>query len=139
MATELYINQCIDRILQKNPLYTKDAYRFIYDGVNFAHTKICQRENSKVRDVQAPELCSLLAEYIQGELGPMALHLLHEWGIYQTNDFGEIIFFMVEERLLSASADDNRSDFDNHFDFEDVFVKPFKPSFRDVDVPMIEF
>ena len=57
----------------------------------------------------------------------MALVVLGEWGIHRCEDFGEIVFNMVEYELLAKTDKDSRDDFKGGYDFEDVFQKPFLP------------
>ena len=47
----------------------------------------------------------------------MAMTLLEEWGIRTCQDVGEIVFTMVEHKLLKKTDKDSRADFENgHFD-----------------------
>ena len=58
----------------------------------------------------------------------MTLTVLEEWGIKCCEDFGEIVFNMVENKLLAKTEQDSREDFRNGYDFHDAFRKPFLPS-----------
>ena len=51
-----------------------------------------------------------------------------EWGIHTCQDFGEIVFDMVEIGLLAKTDNDSRTDFAAGYDFFDAFRKPFLPS-----------
>ena len=42
-------------------------------------------------------------------------------------DFGEIVFNMVEIGLLAKTENDSREDFRDGYSFEDAFRKPFLP------------
>jgi uncharacterized repeat protein (TIGR04138 family) len=53
--------------------------------------------------------------------------VLEEWGIHNCRDFGDIVFNMVESGLLSKTETDSRDDFQNGYDFNDAFRKPFWP------------
>jgi uncharacterized repeat protein (TIGR04138 family) len=57
--------------------------------------------------------------------GPMARTVLAHWGIHRTEDFGDIVFNMVEVGLLSKTETDRREDFANAYDFEDVFERQY--------------
>jgi uncharacterized repeat protein (TIGR04138 family) len=59
----------------------------------------------------------------------MAKVVFRHWGITVTNDFGEIVFNMIEAVLMSRSEQDNRSDFDNVYDF-DIALDVFRVSNR---------
>ena len=53
--------------------------------------------------------------------GPLARLVLERWGLYRTEDFGEIVFGLVECRLLNKQESDRKSDFRNGFNFREAF------------------
>jgi uncharacterized repeat protein (TIGR04138 family) len=58
----------------------------------------------------------------------MAITLLNEWGIGKCQDFGEVVFNMVESGLLAKTEKDTREDFKQGYDFTNAFRKPFWPT-----------
>jgi uncharacterized repeat protein (TIGR04138 family) len=54
--------------------------------------------------------------------------VLQEWGVRQCEDFGEIVFNMVEGGVLSKTSKDSREDFKGGYDFESTFRVPFLPA-----------
>ena len=58
----------------------------------------------------------------------MAIDLLNEWGIQKCEDWGEIVFTMVEYSLLKTSEKDSRDDFKGGYDFFEAFRQPFLPA-----------
>jgi uncharacterized repeat protein (TIGR04138 family) len=50
-----------------------------------------------------------------------------EWGIHATEDFGEIVFNLVDAGRLGKTETDSRDDFKQVYSFNEVFVKPFEP------------
>ena len=62
------------------------------------------------------------------QYGPMALTVFSEWGIRNCEDFGEIVFNMVENSLLAKTKKDSRDDFKGGYDFFEAFRRPFLPS-----------
>lgn len=57
----------------------------------------------------------------------MSLTVLTEWGITRCEDFGEIVFNMVEHKLLSKTDEDSREDFRSIYTFKEAFERPFRP------------
>ena len=55
--------------------------------------------------------------------GFLARTVFAEWGIYQTADFGEIVFNLVEVGHLSKQETDSKEDFGDVFDFEEAFER----------------
>ena len=49
-----------------------------------------------------------------------------------TEDFGDIVFNLVEAGLLSRSEHDTREDFRGVYDFNDAFERDFRRSLDDV-------
>ena len=47
--------------------------------------------------------------------------MLH-WGISKTQDFGEIVYNMIEKKLLSKSDEDYLADFNSVYDFNLAFA-----------------
>jgi len=56
--------------------------------------------------------------------------VLERWNVYRTEDFGEIVFSLVEHRLLNKQETDRKSDFRNGFNFREAFDKAWRPSPR---------
>ena len=57
----------------------------------------------------------------------MAATVFKEWGITKTEDFGKIVFLLVESGKLGKTEDDKVEDFADGYDFEKAFVAPFLP------------
>ena len=124
-------NQGFDEVLESmvalDPRYHRDAYLFVREGLDYTQQQICKQETGSPRHVGGQELLGGLRAYGREQFGPMTLMVLTEWGIYCCEDFGEIVFNMVESRLLAKTDDDCREDFRGGYDFLDAFRKPFLP------------
>jgi uncharacterized repeat protein (TIGR04138 family) len=46
---------------------------------------------------------------------------LNAWGIFKCEDFGEIVFNFIDAGLMTKSAEDDKKDFQNGFDFDTAF------------------
>jgi uncharacterized repeat protein (TIGR04138 family) len=62
--------------------------------------------------------------------GSMAKVVFEHWGVAATIDFGNIVINMVNENLLSKTPDDKLEDFENVYDFDEVFVKQYTPALK---------
>jgi uncharacterized repeat protein (TIGR04138 family) len=58
----------------------------------------------------------------------MAFTLFEEWGVHKTEDFGEIVFNMIQAQALRKTEEDKIEDFAGVFDFHEAFVAPFLPA-----------
>jgi uncharacterized repeat protein (TIGR04138 family) len=112
----------LEGILARDPRYTVEAYAFVRAGLDFT-----VRSLKKPRHVSGQELLEGIRQFSIEEFGPMTKTVLNGWGIKRTEDVGEIVFNMVETGLLGKTAEDNRDDFADGYDFEEAFRKPFKP------------
>jgi uncharacterized repeat protein (TIGR04138 family) len=72
------------------------------------------------------------------EFGPIAGTVLKTWGVTRTEDFGEIVFNLVNRGLLGKTDEDRKEDFSNGYDFRTAFVTPFLPARARVAAPVLE-
>ena len=110
--------------------YHRDAYAFLKEALEYTQRTLKRPVGEKTRHITGQELLEGIREYALKEYGPMALTVLSEWGIRRSEDFGEIVFNMVEHGILSKTENDSRKDFQDGYDFEKAFRTPFKPSNR---------
>jgi uncharacterized repeat protein (TIGR04138 family) len=82
------------------------------------------------RHVSGQELTDGMRQYALETYGPMAKLLLNEWGIHSTEDFGEIVFNLVENNLLAKTENDTREDFAGGYDFDEAFTAQYEPKAR---------
>ena len=59
------------------------------------------------------------------EFGLMARVVFRLWGIEQTDDFGEIIFNLIDAKLLSKTESDSRADFHDVFDLDRALTEGY--------------
>lgn len=114
----------LTRILEKDPRYKKEAYFFVLEALDYSRKKF------KVeRHVTGRQLLEGIKELALNRFGPMAKLVFEYWGVRETIDFGNIVFNMVEEKILSKTEEDKIEDFKDVYNFEEVFVANYKPRF----------
>ena len=121
--------EAIEQIAAQDLRYNREAYFFLREALD--HTQKMTGKlpkKNEVRHVSGQELLGGIREYALHQFGPMTSTVLEEWGIKCCEDFGEIVFNMVENKLLAKTEQDSREDFRNGYDFHDAFRKPFLPS-----------
>lgn len=124
---ELNFDEVVERIVERDSRYSVEAYGLLREALDFTQQQIHKKSRGKVRHVSGHELLDGIREYVLQQYGPMSITVLGEWGIRNTTDIGEIVFNMVESRLLAKTEEDSRADFENGYTFEDAFRKPFLP------------
>jgi len=127
--------EALELILAKEARYGREAYLFLREALDYTQKGLVKANKGKVRHVSGQELLAGIRAYALSQYGPMTLTLLHEWGVKQCSDFGEIVFTLVEHGVLSKTETDSRADFQSGYDFEDAFRKPFIPSNRSAPAP----
>lgn len=126
--SELDFKEVIRGICSKDPRYPVEAYAFLRDALDFTTKSMEKPAGSKKKHVTGGELLEGIREYALQELGPMASTVFKTWGIKRTEDFGEIVFNLVESGVLGKTDTDKREDFANGYDFFNTFAKPFIPA-----------
>jgi uncharacterized repeat protein (TIGR04138 family) len=76
--------------------------------------------------VGGKDLCWGLRDLAIERWGLMAPAVLHQWGIKSTQDFGRMVFSLVEQGLLQKQPHDQLSDFANVFDFAEAFERTYR-------------
>ncbi|MBO7223575.1 MAG: hypothetical protein J6V70_05535, partial [Kiritimatiellae bacterium] len=59
--------------------------------------------------------------------GHLAYHVLTTWGITKTDDFGIIVYALINEGVFGKTAEDKQSDFDNVYDLKEKLYNPMFP------------
>jgi uncharacterized repeat protein (TIGR04138 family) len=128
--------EILEQILAKDARYHRDAYLFLRDALDHTRKmlekeqkaeKPSKRAAQQEKHVTGQELLAGIRELAQEMFGPMAMTVFEEWGIRNCQDFGEMVFIMVENRLLKKTDKDTRADFENGYDFHETFRKPYLP------------
>lgn len=124
----LNFDEVLERIIAHDPRYHREAYLFLREGLDHAQKQISKTNKDEIRHITGQELLAGLREYGLSQFGPMTATVLNEWGVHRCEDFGEIVFNLVEHGLLSKTEKDTRDDFKGGYDFNAAFRKPFLPS-----------
>ena len=75
--------------------------------------------------INASDLLESHRELALREFGPMALDVFRHWGVETSRDIGRIVFDLVGGGLLSKTEDDKPEDFEEGYDFHEVFVERY--------------
>lgn len=111
----------IDLICEKDPRYKSDAYEFLMEALAFT-----QRKFKRSKHVSGEELLEGIKKLLIQKFGPLTLLVLNHWGITRTEDFGNIVFNLVDNKVLSKDSEDNIDSFQNGYDFTEVFDRGYR-------------
>ncbi|MCE9620082.1 MAG: hypothetical protein K8R92_09230 [Planctomycetes bacterium] len=102
--------------------YPPVAYRFVREGLSRTVEVIHSQESTEAdRHVSGQQLCMGLREYAIERYGLLAPVVLRSWHVHRTDDFGRIVFAMIDAGLLSKTPQDSFDDFRGVFDFSEAF------------------
>ena len=108
-------------------LVTEGLNRFWFERMSGHRVGQChQKKFKKEKHVTGPELLQGIKQVLMQKFGPLARTVLNHWGIKQTDDFGNIVFNLVEFRILSKNEQDHYDSFKNAYDFEVVFDQGYR-------------
>lgn len=116
------------KIQAKDPRFQSDAYHFVREALDHTQKAIVKENKGKMRHVSGQELLSGIREFALAQFGPMTITVLEEWGVHTCQDFGDIVFNMVETGWLAKTEQDTRADFHDGYDFIEAFRHPFLPT-----------
>ena len=140
-------DEALDHITQIDLRYHRDAYLFVREALDHTQKLVSksgkgesrqageEEAEPKVRHVSGQELLGGIRAYALDQFGPMTLTVLNEWGVNRCEDFGEIVFNMVENHLLAKTKKDSREDFKGGYSFIEAFQQPFLPKERQPVAP----
>jgi uncharacterized repeat protein (TIGR04138 family) len=98
---DVTFEEAVALIRAKDPRYQADAYVFVREALDQTQQSIGKETRAHV---SGQELLEGIRAYALQRYGPMAMLLLEEWGIHSCEDFGEIVFNMIESGASQAFA-----------------------------------
>jgi uncharacterized repeat protein (TIGR04138 family) len=119
----------LQEITRKDPRYTLQAYRFIFEALDFTVKNLGKNLSStheEERHVSGQQLLEGIRSYALNQMGYMAPTIFELCGIVRDEDFGEIVFNLVESGLMGKTDSDSRQDFKGNCDFKSFFEDNFR-------------
>jgi uncharacterized repeat protein (TIGR04138 family) len=131
--------EAVEAICEKDRSYDPEAYAFLRDALNFTIKLQKKDKRAGSRHVSGQELVEGIRQYALREFGPMVVTVFSYWGVAKTDDFGQMVFNLIEAGVFGKTDTDSREDFKNGYSFHDAFVLPFQPEKADApDAPAAE-
>ena len=119
-----YFNPKLSDVVKNDPRYAYEAYDFIFHAIQ--HTqRVMGREMpregeavQKRHHVSGAELLEGVRQLALLEFGMLAKTVFNAWGIHATDDWGNIVFNLIDAELMSGTSEDRREDFHAVYDFD---------------------
>lgn len=96
--------------------YKLSAYEFVLNGLEFHLSRIGEK-----RHVNGAELSRGLLLFAHKQFGPLALNVLNHFGIYKTDDVGNIVYNLIGLGIMSKQPADSLDHFINVENLEKYF------------------
>lgn len=107
--------------------YHSNAYQFVFAALRHAQEKLGRdRSDHNTGHVSARELVEGIRELAPQHFGLMTVSVLGGWGVHSTEDFGKIVFELIEAGEMRKTQDDHLDDFVDVFDFDKAFVEDYE-------------
>jgi uncharacterized repeat protein (TIGR04138 family) len=123
----------LEEVVRRDPRYACEAYEFVYAALRHTQQMIgreppAEMEHSREGDyhVSGRQLLEGVRDLALREFGLMARTVFRTWGINNTADVGEIVFNLVAANLMSKTDKDNRDDFRDVYDLDQVLVHDYR-------------
>ncbi len=124
MSTSQQETNDLTRLLESLGPYPLEAFDFVREGLSYT----AQHVHGDVSDipeidrhVSGQQLCLGLRDFAIQRYGLLAPVVLTHWHIRRTEDFGRIVFGMIDAGLMSSTHDDTPEAFRGVFDFDEAF------------------
>lgn len=116
-------------IARRDGRYALEAFQFVFEALDHAVKRTGrERAEGAERHVSGQELLAGLRECASALFGPLAGQVWRSWGVHEALDWGRIVFLLVDGHVLNRQEHDKLEDFDQGFDFDEVFVDRYRVS-----------
>jgi uncharacterized repeat protein (TIGR04138 family) len=110
--------------------YHPTAYQFVWQALQYTQKRL-QRAVPEGPDdedahITGPELLEGIRLFALEQFGLLTITVFRHWGVRSTEDFGRIVFEMVERGDMRKTDRDRLSDFFEVYDFEEVFDRTYR-------------
>lgn len=127
MEEQKDFGEVIELIVKEDSRFEKGAYFFVRQGLDHTLRNLQSQPDGELRHVTGQELLEGIRDFAHDQYGPLAFTLLDHWGVRKCDDFGDIVFNLVEYGVLGKTESDKKEDFAGVYEFEEAFLKPYLP------------
>ncbi len=97
------------------------AYLFVLAALEYAQGRLPAR-----RHLSGGELAWACRDFALEQFGLLASTVLAHWGVAATEDFGRIVFMLIDVGLLARQDSDRIEDFARVYDFAEAFGSGYR-------------
>jgi uncharacterized repeat protein (TIGR04138 family) len=108
--------EILEEIRARDGRFHPHAYLFLLGALEF-----CQGRRTVRGHIAGDELAWACRDFAYDQFGLTAQTVLSYWGIHSTQDFGRVVYTLVDVGLLASQPEDRIEDFDAVYDFGEAF------------------
>lgn len=106
--------------------YRPLAYKFVFSALRFTQEQLGRdRATEATGHISGRELLEGIRLLGLQHFGMLATHIFKTWGIHSTDDFGYIVFELIDAGEMRKTPADQLSDFFGVYDFSKVFQEDY--------------
>lgn len=100
-----------------------EAFLFLHEGLAYTVHAIHGQRKSPAQNmhVTGQQLCHGLRDFALLKYGMLAHTVLSRWGIRSTDDFGTMVYSLIEAGLMGKTDTDSIDDFHHVYEFRTAF------------------
>ncbi len=121
-------SEAIAKALASRGPYPIEAYQFIREGLEYSIGRVLAGTRDapgtgspEGNHVTGQQLCMGLLDFAISRYGMLAPAVLERWRIHRTDDFGRMVFAMIDVGIMAKTPSDSIEDFRSVYDFGEVF------------------
>ena len=119
-----------DRRSQPRLLFHPHAYMFVSEALKTAQELVSREvvadRLDETHHISGPELLEGVRVLGLRQYGMMAPVVFHYWGLHSTDDFGRIVFEMIDRGDMRKSETDQLSDFHGVYVIDESIAHDYK-------------
>ena len=102
------------------------AYKFVFSSLRFTQEQLGRdRAAEATGHISGPELLDGIRRLGLQHFGMLSIAVFKNWGIHSTDDFGHIVFQLIDAGEMRKTANDQLTDFFGVYDFSKVFHEDY--------------
>jgi uncharacterized repeat protein (TIGR04138 family) len=122
-------------VMEQERVYPREAFDFVRRGLTYTVDRVhaALTDPKASRHVSGAQLCEGLREFAIMQWGFLARAVLRRWNITRTEDFGRIVFTLVESGEMAKTDEDTLEDFSRVYDFATAFEAKYRIERRSIE------
>lgn len=116
MSDYAALEDALQKIGARDGRFHERAYLFVLAALEYAQGRLPAR-----RHLSGTELAWSCRDFALEQFGLLAATVLGYWGVRRTEDFGAIVFALIDAGMLARQPTDKIEDFNSVYEFGEAF------------------